>query len=207
MGELVAASGTWIDCERWPSMTWLNTRHGYGALTKAFHWLIVVLFALQFVGGHIMTRLETGDTALGLSVDTFYNWHKSIGLLALVTAVLRIAARGSGELPDWAPGLTKRERAIIHRAEQLLYTAMFVMPVSGFVYVMAGDYGVRLFGVLNLPNPIGKHDGLAFAAKWIHIISSYTLLLALVVHLGIVLRHQLWLGDRLLHRMLPRRSP
>ena len=184
-------------------MPLLNTREGYGTLTKLFHWLIVVLFALQFTAGHIMTRLETGQTALGLTQDTYYNWHKSIGLLAFAVAVFRLSARKAGKLPDWAPVLGKGERRIIHRAEQLLYAAMFVMPVSGFVYVMAGDYGVNLFGRLELPNPIGKQEGVAFAAKWTHIVSSFVLLAALAAHLGIVLRHQLWLGDGLLSRMLP----
>jgi len=56
----------------------LNRPHGYGALTKAFHWLMVALFAFQLGSGLVMTRLGMGPTA-----DGFYNWHKSIGLVAL----------------------------------------------------------------------------------------------------------------------------
>ena len=138
-------------------MTLLNTQDGYGALTKFFHWFIVGLFAFQFAAANIMLRIDFNESALGLSQATYYNWHKSIGLLALVVVVLRLLARKSGELPAWAPTLTKHERRFVHRAEQLLYTAMFVMPVSGFLYVMAGGYGVNLFGVLDLANPIGKH--------------------------------------------------
>jgi cytochrome b561 len=165
-------------------MTWLNTKDGYGSLTKFFHWFVVVLFAFQFAAANIML-------------------HKSIGLLALLVAVLRLLARRSGQLPDWAPTLSVRERKFVHRAEQLLYTAMLLMPISGFIYVMAGSYGVNLFGVLDLANPIGKHESLAIAAKWTHIVSSYALLMAIAGHVGLVLRHQVLLGDRLLHRMLP----
>ena len=82
---------------------------------------------------------------------------------------------------------------------------MFVMPVSGYLYVMAGGYGVRLFGAVDLPNPIGEWQLLALASKWVHIASAYILLAALALHLTIVLRHQLWLKDGLLHRMLPGR--
>jgi cytochrome b561 len=185
-------------------MTLLNTQDGYGALTKFFHWFIVGLFAFQFAAANIMLRIDFNESALGLSQATYYNWHKSIGLLALVVVVLRLLARKSGELPAWAPTLTMHERRFVHRAEQLLYTAMFVMPVSGFLYVMAGGYGVNLFGVLDLANPIGKHESLAVAAKWTHILSSYALLLVLAGHVGLVLRHQVLLKDRLLHRMLLR---
>ena len=67
--------------------------------------------------------------------------------------------------------LSERERAFIHRAEQVLYTAMFVMPVSGFLYVMAGGYGVTLFGMWELPNPIGVQPTIATAAKATHIVA------------------------------------
>jgi len=183
----------------------LNTQDGYGELTKFLHWLVVALFAFQFFSSTIMTRIDVNETTLGLTQGTFYNWHKSIGLIALIVAVVRLLVRKSGQLPDWAPTLSAGERRFIHRAEQLLYTAMFVMPVSGFLYVMAGGYGVRLFGVLDLSNPIGAHTWLATAAKWTHVVTSYVLLAALIGHVGLVLRHQLVLKDCLLHRMLPGR--
>jgi cytochrome b561 len=185
-------------------MALLNTRDGYGSLTKALHWLVVALFAFQFAAANIMLRLDDAGTALGLSQAAYYNWHKSIGLVALLVAVVRLLARKRGELPPWAPSLSARERAFIHRAEQVLYTAMFVMPVSGFLYVMAGGYGVNLFGVIDLPNPIGLRPTLATAAKWTHVAGAYALLAALVGHVGLVLWHTLVLRDGLLRRMLPR---
>jgi cytochrome b561 len=132
-------------------MTLHNSSDGYGTLTKTLHWLVVALFAFQFAVANIMLRMDESGTVLGLSRDMYYNWHKSIGLVALAVAVVRLLARRSGQLPDWAPVLSERERRFIHRAEQVLYIAMFVMPVSGFLYVMAGGYGVTLFGMWELP--------------------------------------------------------
>ena len=180
-----------------------NTSAGYGRLTKFFHWLIVGLFAFQFASANIMIRLGPNETGFGLSQDTHYNWHKSIGLVALIVAVLRVLARRSGQLPEWAPTLSERERSFVHRCEQLLYAAMFVMPVSGYLYVMAGGYGVTLFGAVQLPNPIGPLPGLASLAKWTHILASYALMTALAGHIGLVLYHQLVRRDGLLRRMLP----
>lgn len=183
-----------------------NTKDGYGPLTKALHWLVVALFAFQFAAANIMLRMDDRGTALGLSQDAYYNWHKSIGLLALLVAVLRLLVRRSGQLPDWAPTLSERERNFIHRAEQVLYTAMFVMPISGFLYVTAGGYGVNLFGVWQMPNPIRAWPSLAVLAKWTHIASAYVLALTLAGHIGLVLWHTLVLRDGLLRRMLPRRG-
>jgi cytochrome b561 len=183
-----------------------NSADGYGAITKALHWLVVALFAFQFAAGNIMLRLDGEATAMGLGQATYYNWHKSIGLIALFVAIARLLARRSGQLPDWAPTLSARERSFIHRAEQVLYTAMFVMPVSGFLYVMAGAYGVTLFGVWEMPNPIGSSPMLATAAKWTHVASAYVLVATLAGHVGLVLWHTLVMRDGLIRRMLPRRG-
>lgn len=182
-----------------------NSRNGYGSFTKMFHWLMVVLFALQYVGGNIMTSLARDETALGLTQGDYYNWHKSLGLVALVIAIFRLLSRYSGQLPPWAPTITAGEKRFVHRVEQVLYLAMFVMPISGFIYVMAGGYGVLLFGQWRLPNPIGKIDSLAFVGMWVHIIAGWVLLAGIVGHLLVVLRHQFVVRDRLISRMLPSR--
>jgi cytochrome b561 len=184
----------------------LNSSKGYGGLTKALHWLIAVLFAFQFIAGAVMTRMAPSGIAIGLTQSAWFNWHKSIGLVALAIALVRLANRRLGELPPWAPSLVDWEKRFIHRAEQLMYGAMLVMPLSGFVYVMAGGYGVHLFGLWHLPNPIGEWRLLASTSRLVHQVAGIALAVAVLGHVGLVLRHQLFLRDGLLRRMLPRRS-
>ncbi len=103
-----------------------------------------------------MQRIGPKAELVGLNQNDFYNWHKSLGLVALLIALIRIWNRRQGRLPGWAPSLSKGERRFIHLAERWLYAAMLMMPISGFVFVMAGGYGVLLFGHWPLPNPFGK---------------------------------------------------
>ncbi len=187
-------------------MQLLNSSSGYGALTKLLHWLIAALFALQYASAIIMLRVPAEATTLGVTQAEYYNWHKSLGLLALLLTIARLVNRRSGALPPWAPTLTPLEQVMVHRAEQLLYAAMLVMPLSGLVYVMAGGYGVRLFGIFDLPNPIGSAPRLAVLAQWLHVASAILLLLPLGLHLGLVLGHHFGLKDRLISRMLPGRK-
>lgn len=187
-------------------MALLNSADGYGALTKALHWLIAGLFLTQYFTAVVMLRTPAEGTMLGMAQSTTYNWHKSLGLLALLLAVARIANRKAGALPPWAPTLTPLEQAIIHRSEQLLYTAMLVMPLSGLLYVMAGGFGVRLFGLFDLPNPIGTYPVLAAAAKWVHVASALLLLLPLGAHFALVFGHHMIARDGLISRMLPTRA-
>lgn len=184
-------------------MSFFNAAAGYGRLTKLLHWLILALFAFQYVAASIMVRMGPAEQTLGLAQSTWYNWHKSIGLIALVIAIIRLANRRMGELPPWAPTLSDGEKRFIHRAEQVLYLAMFLMPVSGFLYVMAGGYGVHLFGRWHLPNPTGAMPTLAVTARWTHILTGWVLLATIAGHVGLVLRHQLVMKDGLLWRMWP----
>ncbi len=183
-------------------MAWLNNGESYGRLSKWCHWGIAALFALQYLGGVVMTRLPPGGGAFGLSGDGIYNWHKSLGLVALAVAAVRIWARSAGRLPPWAPSLSPAEQKLVHRYEQLFYAAMFAMPVSGFVYVMAGGYGVLLFGAFALPNPLGEYKALAAAARWIHVSAAVLLAFAILLHVVLVLRHQIGKQAGLLRRML-----
>jgi cytochrome b561 len=184
----------------------VNTAAGYGALTKLFHWLIALLILLQYTSSSIMLHTPAEVTTLGLGQDTYYNWHKSLGLVAFLVMLARLANRQIGALPPWAPTLTPLEQKIIHRTEQLLYGTLLIMPLSGFFYVMAGNYGVRLFGLWDLPNPIGPAPLTAQIALWVHVVCAMLLLLLLGAHLSLVLGHQFGLRDRLIRRMLPGRT-
>ena len=80
---------------------------------------------------------------------------------------------------------------------------MFLMPVSGYLFVMAGGYGVKLFGVFDLPNPIGKVEWLAATSHFVHVVTSYVLVIVVGSHVGLGLKHHLFERDGFLNRMLP----
>lgn len=152
-----------------------------------------------------MLHTDAEATTLGLGQDVYFNWHKSLGLVALLVVIFRLLNRSVGQLPPWAPTLIPVEKMVVHRAEQMLYCAMFLMPLSGFLYVMAANYGVLLFRVYGIPNPIGTQPAIAALAKWVHISIAFLLLLPLGAHLCIVLSHHYGLGDGMIGRMLPGR--
>jgi cytochrome b561 len=185
-------------------MRWKNTKDAYGVVTKTFHWLIFLLFANQYIVAYAMLSINQNETALGgYSQGTLYNWHKSIGLIVLLLVLLRFTWRKTTRLPNWAETLSGRERVIVHWYERVLYAAMFVMPISGYLYVMSGGYGVHFFSRVHLPNPIPLSETLAAAARWTHIATGWVILAALALHVGLVLKHQLLQRDGLLRRMLP----
>jgi len=180
-----------------------NTATRYGAVAKAFHWAIFLLFLNQFVVATAMLNTAQGETTAGFTQGQLYNWHKSIGLVALAMALGRYVWRNRGPLPDWAPNLSEAEMRWLPRIERTLYVCMFLMPVSGFVFVMAGGYGVNFFGRWHIPNFLGEDETVATVADWVHRITAVVLVLTLLAHWTLGIRHHLVHRDRYLRRMLP----
>ena len=180
-----------------------NSPTRYGPVTKILHWTVFLMVLNQFVVAAMMLNTPQGQTTAGFTQGTLYNWHKSIGLVLLAVALARYMWRKSTPLPDWAPNLTDGEKRALNWIEPTLYVCMFVMPVSGFLFVMAGGYGVNFFGVWHMPNFVGKHALLSTAAEWTHIVTAWVLLLALIAHWTLGIRHHRRHRDRYLHRMLP----
>jgi cytochrome b561 len=180
-----------------------NSAKRYGVITKLLHWTVFLLFVNQFVAAFAMLTTPQGATTFGQTQGTLYNWHKSIGLIALGVALLRYTWRKTMPLPGWAPNLSAREKRLIHRIESTLYLCMFLMPVSGFVFVMTGGYGVHFFSRWHLPNFLGENAVIALLAQWTHRITAWVIVITLFAHWGLGIRHALVHRDGYLRRMLP----
>lgn len=180
-----------------------NNAKRYGLVTKLFHWTIFLLFVNQYFVAYTMLTTAQTETAYGFTQGTLYNWHKSIGLILLGLALLRYTWRKTTPLPDWAPLLTDREKLLIHWIERILYICMFLMPISGFVFVMTGGFGVHFFSRWHLPNFLGENEIIALIAQWTHRITAWVIAFTLFAHWGLGIRHHLVYKDRYLRRMLP----
>jgi cytochrome b561 len=180
-----------------------NSATRYGTVTKILHWTVFVLILNQFVVATMMLNTPQGQTTAGFTQGQLYNWHKSIGLIALAVVLARYIWRKTTPLPDWAPNLSDGEKRALGWIEPTLYLCMFLMPLSGFVFVMTGGYGVNFFGAWHLPNFLGKHAAISKIAEWTHIVTAVVLFVTLLAHWTLGIRHQWQHRDRYLHRMLP----
>lgn len=180
-----------------------NSSTRYGVCTKFFHWLVFIGFVMQYFVAAIMLRIKDAETFWGFTQGVFYDWHKSVGLIIFGIVIFRYLWRHFAGLPDWAPGLSDGEKKYLHWVERILYICMFAMPVSGYIFVMAGDYGVLFFGKFPLPNPIGKIEWLATVADYTHIVTALAIALAFFAHMGMVCKRHFIHRDGYLWRMLP----
>jgi len=186
-------------------MTWKDTKKQYGVITKCLHWAVAILIATQFGLGFTMASLprEGYETIWGLSRKEWYMWHQSIGLLLLIIVIARIIWRRLVTLPDWAETLSAGERKYAHWVERILYWLMVLVPLSGLLSSMAESDYLLLFGLFNIPSLLPHNEGLAMQFGLLHVITRNSIVVVIILHVGLILKHQFVNKDRLLNRMLP----
>ena len=133
-------------------------RHERAIASTLVDGALVLLVLIQLASALTMTRLDGGRTVGDWTQWHLYRWHKSVGLVVLLLALLRLGAWILG--PRWRAGTRRGVRLA-------LTLCLVALPVTGYVAAAAGGYGVTLFG-LEVPNWVGFDDTLAAVAQDVH---------------------------------------
>ena len=115
-------------------MTFRNTTTAWGSLSKALHWLIVLLIINQWV---IASRADSLPN--GLAKLEALAWHKSFGITILALAVIRLIWRWMNPTPELASVTKPWERALAKISHVLLYGFLFAMPLTGWMMSSAQE--------------------------------------------------------------------
>lgn len=175
----------------------MNTA-GYHPLSKAFHWLLA-LAVLGMIGvGWWMTGLP-----LGLLKLKAYAWHKWIGLAVLALTMLRLLWRWRVPPPPLPDSIAPWERRLAPVVHWSLLALLLAMPLSGWAMSSAGGVAVVWFGFIPMPDLVPRDQGLFTALRLTHDILSKLLVMAIVLHVGAVLRHDVLRRDGVFRRMSP----
>jgi cytochrome b561 len=170
---------------------------GYRWPLVGLHWLTLLLIVAAYVIGSLLEDMTLSPLKLKL-----YAWHKWVGMLVLFLLPLRLLLRLSDRV-DQAAGLLPWEARASAAVHGMLYLLMLAVPLLGWLQSSAAGFPVVWFGMLPLPDLVGKDKALAEIFKELHE-GSVNLLLALVVlHASAALYHQHVRHDGVLVRMVP----
>lgn len=166
------------------------------------HWLMAVLMILTLGAG-----LRLDDMPLSLAKLQLINYHKWAGVTVLLLAALRLVWRLYRQPPSPLPGLAPHERWLSAAVHWGLYLLMFALPLTGWLMSSAKGFPVMYFGVLPLPDLVGKDRELAEMLGGIHFALAMSFIVLLLLHLAGAFKHQ-WLdGKPILYRMGAGRAP
>ncbi len=173
----------------------------YTRTAMALHWLMAILILTTLPLGLYMSDLPLSPYKLRL-----YSYHKWIGMLLLSLWTVRVLWRITHRPPSLPPGLPRWQEIAAEATHIAIYGLLLVIPLTGWMMSSALGFTVVWFGVLPLPNLVGKDHALGEILKTVHSLLNDGLLALLALHLLAVLQHQFILRDGLLWRMLPGRS-
>ncbi len=164
-------------------------RYSIPAIT--LHWLMAILIL-----GTLGVGLTFEDMPFSKDKLILINWHKWAGITVLWLTAVRLSLRLITKTPAPLESLTSWEKKLSIGAHHALYLLMFAIPLSGWIMSSAKGYPVVYFGLVQLPDLIGKqsHD-VAETLEEIHGLFADGFLVLLGLHVIGALKHQ-WLDKK-----------
>ena len=178
-------------------MAFRNTTRSWGSLSKAFHWLIVLLIINQW---WIASR---ADELKGLAKLEALAWHKSFGMTILMLAVLRLLWRLVNPTPDLTVETRRWERVLARISHVLLYALIFAMPLTGWMMSSAKNYPVSWFKLFQFPDLVAPAEQTFHQMHDLHHLLFGVLVSVALLHVAGALKHHFIDKNDVLKRMLP----
>lgn len=170
----------------------------YGARARLFHWLIFALVLLMVPMGLVMTSLDSG-----MLQNVLFVTHELVGVTVFVLMLGRLCWRLTHALPPPSRDLSAFEVRASQTVHWLLYLVLFSMPITGYVFVVAGDYPLTYFDLADVPRLLAKNKALSDFAETAHLTLQYAVYALVAAHAGAALHHYFWRRNDVLARMLP----
>ena len=168
----------------------------YSTPAVVLHWLVALLIFAGFPLGLYMVDLPLSPDKLKL-----YSYHKWIGITVLLLVAVRVSWRLTHVPPPLPASVAAWQRHASALVHGLLYVLMIAIPLSGWLMSSAKGFQTVWFGVLPLPDLIGKDKALGDELAEVHTILNFTLLALVVLHVGAALQHHFIERQPFLQRM------
>ena len=178
------------------------TPNRYTRTAIALHWLTAILLIGLFALGVYMHELPLSPQKL-----QFYSWHKWAGVSVFLLVLVRLGWRIAHRPPALPEAIAGWQKSAAHGLHFMLYLLMVAIPLSGWLMSSAKGFQTVWFGVLPLPDLIGKDKELGAILQELHSTLNFGLLALVIAHAAAALKHHLLEKDDVLTRMLPFLKP
>lgn len=171
----------------------------WGAVSQAFHWLIVIGILAMAIIGLTMVEMHSSPDKVRM-----YALHKSIGLTILALVTLRLLWRLYAGSPPQIATIPHWQKRIADLSHIGLYVLLFAVPLSGWVMNSYSGFPLWWFGLFRVPALVGRNHDLHELTETVHQTLFWILIALVLVHAGAAVFHHMFQRDATLARMLPR---
>ena len=168
----------------------------YTPVAKGLHWLMAAMILGLLALGIYMSDLPLSPQKL-----TLYSWHKWAGVTVFVLVWLRLLWRITHRPPALPETLSPLTRLAAHAGHAALYGLMVAIPLTGWLMSSAKGFQTVWFGVLPIPDLLGRDRELGDLLQQVHKLLNLLLMLTLAGHVAAALWHHFVLKDDTLRRM------
>lgn len=169
------------------------------AITIGLHWIIAIAIIAMLAFGIYVEDLPRSPEKGDLMAI-----HKSIGVLILVLALIRIAWRVISKYPEHLGQMSKWQEIIAKLTLLVLILGTVMMPVSGILMSIGGGYGLAVFGVDLIAGSGEKMETLSQIGQVMHGLGGKLMIAFLILHIAGAIKHEHIDKDGTLSRMLGR---
>lgn len=170
----------------------------YGLVARGLHWSVALLIVGLLWLGWYMAGLSYFDRWYNTSLE----WHKTLGMIALVAGVVNVAWATGSHAP--LPPATRAawERRSAHAIHLILFAMMVAIPITGYLVSTSAGAGIPVFGWFEIPAMLPMSEELRDWAVELHYYLAYITAVLVLLHAAAALKHQFVDRDGTLGRML-----
>jgi len=174
----------------------------YTGTAIALHWVAGALIVGNLAFGLYMVDLPLSPAKL-----KYYSWHKWAGVTIFLVSAARLLWRLTHPAPALPASMSPWQRTAANASHHLLYLLFFAAPLTGWLFSSAAGFQTVYFGVLPIPDLLGKDKELADVLKLVHRFVNYSLAALVILHVAAALKHHVVDADGVLARMIPFLKP
>jgi cytochrome b561/polyisoprenoid-binding protein YceI len=179
-----------------------ETSRGYGAVSRALHWLTALL---------ILTELPLGLYANALPFSTgpelaraayFFSLHKTLGVTIFFVAIMRIVWAMSHPGPGALHPERSVENFVAATVHWCLYIALVLVPLTGWIAHAASAGYAPIWWPFGQSLPlVPKDEGIVHLFASLHGVFTKVLAISILLHVAGALKHTLLDRDATVARM------
>ncbi|MCX8649678.1 cytochrome b [Gilliamella sp. B2776] len=166
----------------------------YNSKLKWIHWLTFILVFLEFI---LLIFKVTMSQYLG-GMFMVYLFHKSFGVVIFMLTILRFIVIKEDGVPEVLPKKQKLQRILSKSTQGFIYILLIMIPLSGY---LMSSRSLNFFGIISIP-AIDMSNAMYQLFHILHKVSSYLLIVLLILHIVSALYHYFWIKDKVLQSML-----
>ena len=171
----------------------------YDRVQRALHWTMAAIVITAILIGLYCSFQVPGTPVRRALLE----WHKSLGMTALVLLVFRIAYRLATRAPPYAEQLGRLTHLGATGAHAALYGLMLFMPLTGYWFSAEGGYSLPFFWLFQWPRLLPVDKAATQTPEMLHGYGAYANYVVVVFHIAAVVWHRWIRRDTILARMWP----